>query len=58
LEKEKLEEKAQSVAMPTTFDLKSQLKSNQKKSKPESEQNITITEHLTPKKKAKTLMSF
>jgi hypothetical protein len=53
LEKEKLEEKAQSVAMPTTFDLKSQLKSNQKKSKPESEQNITITEHLTPKKKAK-----
>jgi hypothetical protein len=35
----------QSVAMPTTFDLKSQLKSNQKKSKPESEQNITITEH-------------
>lgn len=39
--------------MPTTFDLKSQLKSNQKKSRPESEQNITITEHLTPKKKTK-----
>lgn len=53
LEKEKLEERAQSVTMPTTFDLKSQLKSNQKKSKPESEQNITITEHLTPKKKTK-----